>query len=362
MDNKIVFTGGGSGGHVFPGLAVISELKKKAPSLDILWLGSNNGMEKRIVEDHGIPFAGIPAGKLRRYFSFRTFLDAFRVLGGVIASVIILCRNRPAAIFSRGGYVTVPPVIAAKFLGIPIVTHESDGDPGLATKINSRFASKILVSYSETINFFSKKNAKKIIVTGNPVRKSIFLGSRDRGRKILNIDSRIPVVFIMGGSLGAGQINLLVEGIVDKLCKKYVVIHQMGEKGYVKSKIRNYFTYSFLNDQYKDFLATADVVVSRSGAGAIWEIASLGKASILIPLEGSGTRGDQVRNALIFEEHGAAIVMRGKKISPDLLLKNIEYLISDKIRRRQIEESVIKISKPSSAADIADIIINEVKG
>lgn len=204
----IVFTGGGTGGHIFPGIAV-AEVLQKETSVSIVWIGSNNNTDSTYVHSAGIPFYGIPAGKLRRYFSFKNLIDIFKVLGGFFASIILLLRFKPDFVFSKGGFVSVPPCAAAWCLRIPVITHECDVSPGLATKINSRFAAKIFVSYQKTAAFFPAKLQKKIVYTGNPVRLRFYTADKAAGKTFIGYSGNKPIIFVQGGSLGAFQINAL---------------------------------------------------------------------------------------------------------------------------------------------------------
>ncbi len=341
---KIVFTGGGTGGHIYPGLAVADELKILAAgseqtdlvkagleqeglfqtrSPEIFWIGNRSGMDRKIVESftgsdgsHTIScFYGIPSGKLRRYFSLRNILDLFKIFFGFIAAFFILLRLRPAVLFSKGGFVSVPPCLAAKLLGIPVYTHECDFTPGLATRINSRVAHTVLVSYKDTARYFSA--GKNVVVTGNPVRPVFYSADAAAGRKFLGLPEQKsadekPVLLVIGGSLGAHQINTLVEENLDWLCSRFIVVHQTGAHAAdCAYKAADYHRYSFIYAEMPHVIAAADIVLSRAGANALWECAVLGKPMVLVPLCGSGTRGDQVDNAAYFSLNDAALSLVG---------------------------------------------------
>ena len=216
---RIVLTGGGTGGHVIPNLAVIEGLKK-AKDIELLYIGSKKGMEKKMVEKAGINYKGVSSGKLRRYFSFKNFSDAFKVPLGFFQARKILKKFGADVLFSKGGFVTVPVVIAARTLKIPIILHESDINPGLANRISAKYTSKICVSYEESEKFFNKYS-KKIVYTGNPIRESIMSGDKDRAYKFTGLDRHRPVLLIMGGSQGAKQINDLVRASLPELLKKF---------------------------------------------------------------------------------------------------------------------------------------------
>lgn len=315
MSELVAFTGGGTGGHVFPGLAVANRLAERRP-VEVVWIGSSTGMERHIVEDAGIEYHGLPSGKLRRYFSLQNVVDLFKVAVAIICALFLLRRLRPALLFSKGGFVSVPPVIAAHFLGIPVISHESDLDPGLATRINARFSDSVLVAYEQTRQMLPGALSATVIATGNPVRPEILSGSRDRGLEIARFtksDVR-PVVFFLGGSLGAIQINELVGELLPRLRNSWRVVHQTGDPGRQgpneldsAGSSPGYCRAPFFAEQMRHLLACSDVLVCRAGASTLWEGGVLGKPMILVPLI-DGSRGDQVRNASIFEEAGAALV------------------------------------------------------
>ena len=370
-----VFTGGGTGGHIYPGLAVADELRKKASAggtaVTICWIGSSSGMDKTIVEKNvdeegrksADAFYGIPAGKLRRYLSLKTLSDMFKVVGGFFASLAILIKLKPAVLFSKGGFVSVPPCAAAKLLGIPVYTHECDFTPGLATKINSIAAKRILVSYKETEKFFKAAYRKKIIVTGNPVREAFYRASPERGRAFLHISGNTkPVLLVLGGSSGAVQINELVRKNLDRLCASFFVVHQTGVKNADTVRHADYVQYPFLYSEMSDVIAASDIVLSRAGANSIWECAVLKKPLVLIPLTGSGTRGDQEDNARYFAERGAAIVLSREKANSEELLRALEKLSSSEERRLMSENcaSLVVSGKPSE--NIAEIVYTAMLG
>lgn len=352
MKKRILFTGGGTGGHVYPALAVIDKLKNE--NIDIIWLGSSRGMEKRIIDKAGIPFYSIPCGKLRRYFSFRNFTDTFKIIGGFFSSLVLLIRLKPVLIFSKGGFVTVPPVLAAFFLRIPVYTHDSDIGPGLATRINSYTARRILVSSEKSQKYFPSSLKDKIHVTGNPVRADLIGGSSSRGREIIGSDTNKPVLLVMGGSLGAEQLNNLVLENLDHLTKKYFIVHQTGEMNYRSTQHKNYFSVPYFNDELSHILASADLVVSRAGASAVWEFAAVALPSLLIPLE-SGSRGEQVKNAEVFSDIGTSIVLRGN-ISSKTFIDSIENILDNKEVLTKMNEAAGRISLIDSASVISDMI------
>jgi UDP-N-acetylglucosamine--N-acetylmuramyl-(pentapeptide) pyrophosphoryl-undecaprenol N-acetylglucosamine transferase len=332
----IVFTGGGTGGHVYPGIAVLERLRKEWAG-DVLWVGSAKGMERAILEARAIPFYGVPSGKLRRYFSLRTAVDAFRVLGGFFVSLMLFIKIRPRMVFSKGGYVSVPPVYAARLLGIPVISHESDFDPGLATLMNARCSRKVLVPYEDSAAAFPAALRDRLVVTGNPVREEIFSGSADEGFRFLGFSRDKPVLLVLGGSQGAREINILVRSVLDELLRFCGVIHQMGPLEFEPLERPGYRAVPYLYGELAGVLAAADAVVSRAGAGALWEILAAGKPSLLVPLRGQGTRGDQVRNAEYFRKIGAAAVLSGDPIDPGRFLDAVRDLFgpgAEKMRDR----------------------------
>ena len=304
---SIAFTGGGTGGHIYPGLAIASWMEKQYP-YRIFWIGSGAGMDRDLVERAGLEFFGVPSGKLRRYFSLRNFSDVFKVLAGFFAARRILKKEKPSLLFSKGGFVSVPPCAAAKSLKIPVFTHESDYSPGLATRINTRFAEKIFLSYNESAAFFAGPAAAKLCVSGNPIREQFRTAEPDKGRAFLGLGNDERILLVLGGSLGSAEINDLVRACLPELTRHYTVVHQTGEGSeQVSGDVPRYKPFAYFRDELPHIIAAAELVLCRSGAGTIWECKSLKKPMVLIPLRGSGTRGDQVENARLFQKKGAAI-------------------------------------------------------
>lgn len=377
----VVFTGGGTGGHIFPGLAVADALSS---SLDcrIVWIGSANGVDRKIVESSELhsaspsvlEFIGIPAGKLRRYFSFQNFIDVFKVAAGFIKSFFILLKLKPIFVFSKGGFVSVPPCAAAKFLKIPVITHECDFSPGLATRINSKFANHILVSYQETAEFLPASLRSEVICTGNPVRLSFYSGRSEKGLSFLNIKSDLPVLFVLGGSLGARQLNDLISDSIEYLVKHFVVVHQIGEANIdqgqkIKESLlnsspefaENYKPYPFIKKEMADVLSLSSIVVSRAGANTVWESAAAGKPMILVPLEKGSSRGDQIENAEFFKKKGAAEILLGEDVRPDIFIRLLRELgfeenISGNERLKKMAQASAALAGEKPALVIADFL------
>ena len=379
--NVVAFTGGGTGGHIYPGLAVADELKalaiKENKNITINWIGCSKGMDSQLVQKavgpDGKPtadkFYGIPSGKLRRYLSWQNFTDLFRIAGGYFAARRILKKIKPAFLFSKGGFVSVPPVLAAKHLGIPVFTHECDFTLGLANRLNFKSAKNMFVSYEETKNRLPAAEQKRVIVTGNPVRPVMYSANPQKGLDFLQIEeSHDPILLVLGGSSGARQINNLVYENLDFLCQHYIVVHQTGllnaddtREEELKEKYKGrYKPYQFIYQQMPDVLAAADVILSRAGANSLWEAAVLAKPMLLIPLCGSGTRGDQVDNARFFEEKKAALVLIGDDANSENLCRELEKMLEEKTRNEYAlnVKKVVGDTRPALA--IARLLLKEI--
>ena len=371
MKTKIVFAGGGTGGHIYPGLAIADELRTIAreqnTEIELYWFGNSKGMDKNIVEKSGSVdhFCGIPSGKLRRYFSFSNFIDLFKVAAGFVVSFFKLLSIRPAVLFSKGGFVSVPPCIAARILGIPVFTHECDFTPGLATRINSRFATKILVSYEETKKFLSQNKINKTVVTGNPVRPVFYTADGKKGRDFIfgsEAKTEKPELLVLGGSLGAHQLNELVVNNLEWLKERFNVVHQCGAKDadFVPVKSESYYSYPFIYGEMPDVIASADIILARAGANSIWECSVTGKPMVLVPLCGNGTRGDQVDNAKFFEEKGAAFVLLGKDATDENLKNYLSKLLDEKVRQNMADASLKLSQNRRPAKTIAGLIFEQI--
>jgi UDP-N-acetylglucosamine--N-acetylmuramyl-(pentapeptide) pyrophosphoryl-undecaprenol N-acetylglucosamine transferase len=357
---SIAFTGGGSGGHIYPGLAVASYIKKQIPCR-IFWIGSDSEKFRSAVEDAGIEFFGIPSGKLRRYFSPKNFTDIFKVAAGFFAARRILKREKPALLFSKGGFVSVPPCAAAASLGISVFTHESDLSPGLATKINIRFAEKIFVPYKEGAALFPAACKNRIIVSGNPIRPEFRSADPAKGRAFAGAPGDVPILLVLGGSQGARELNELIRASLPKLTETFFVVHQTGPLNDWELKpSERYKPYPFIRDELPHVIAAADIVLGRSGAGTLWENAALGRPMVLVPLSGSGTRGDQVENARYFEKAGAALTLLGKAASPENLIQTLTALAGDETQKKAMAASSARIGAADGAALIAGAVIGAI--
>lgn len=369
----IVFTGGGTAGHVFPALAVAELLPKE---IDVVWLGSKNGKDASFVASlPRVRFAPIPSGKYRRYFSFRNFIDIFKIIHSFFVSFFILAKLKPLLLFSKGGFVSTPPCVAAYFLRIPVITHECDASPGLATRLNAFFAKKILVSYPNTINLFKKKYKKKIIYTGNPVR-SIFYNAKDISslKHFFEKMPSKPILLVLGGSLGAAQINDLIYENIKELLKDFFIVHQTGDANIERAqkilqelkeeKYDSYSSYmpiSFIKDEMPGLISASFAVVSRAGSNTLWELATLGATMLLVPLEKASSRGDQLENALFFEENKAAIVLKGTDANGIFFMHILKKLLKDDAFRKSLGEMAKKLSNDGVAKKIVEIIKENAK-
>ena len=323
----IVLTGGGTAGHVTPNIALIPTLK--AAGYQISYIGSYEGIERKLIEEMGIPYYGISSGKLRRYFDPKNFSDPFRVLKGFHEAKKLLKKLKPDVVFSKGGFVTVPVVIAAKRCKIPAIIHESDMTPGLANKLCIPSATKICCNFPETISHLPEGKAN---LTGSPIRAELLSGNKDKARKFCGFSDDKPVVLIIGGSLGAAAVNDAVRKILPQLLPKYNVIHLCG-KGKLDESLKGtagYVQYEYIKKELADLFALADVVISRAGANAICELLALKKPNILIPLPAAASRGDQILNANSFKKQGFSEVIDEEKITDDLLFETINNVYNNR--------------------------------
>ena len=322
----LCITGGGSAGHVNPACAVMRHLPASWRGL-CYWIGSTGGIEREMLSGSMRYFA-IPSGKLRRYFSLRNALDILLIGAAVFAALYVLMRHRPRAVFSKGGYVTVPVVFAAALLRIPVISHESDLIPGLATRINLRFSRYICLPHDITRQFVPARAHARTIVTGNPIRHALYDGMRERGRRSIGATDNNTVLFFIGGSLGSQSINDRVAHCADRLLadERTIIMHQYGQ-GSPARAVRNtrYHAYRYIYDELFDYLAAADIVISRAGANIITELAILRKAMILIPLPKHASRGEQIFNANFIAKHNAGIALLAP--SAERLLAEIASLL-----------------------------------
>lgn len=362
---KLLVTGGGSGGHTLPVLPVVQKLKnevKKAglSDLEIVWVGSKYGPEQDIATRLGIKYYGVSTGKLRRYFSWENFTDLLRVPLGTIQSLHILNKEKPDFIFSKGGYVSLPITLANIIKRKPLVIHESDIRPGLATKISSPFAKTICLTFEKTKEFFKGKNTK---VTGTPVRLDILDGDIKIAEKITGLNKSLPVLLIMGGSQGAMAINKVVWESLPELTKFCNVLHQCGkDKIDIPENIKNlkdvqsrYRSYEFFDEELKDIYAISDIVLTRAGCNQLSELAAVGKPAIAVPLPGSAGN-HQYENAKLFEKSTALILIPQNKLTSKSLVENVRNLINQPEERNKLSENIKKFAK----LDATDLVAKEI--
>ncbi len=340
---RIVLTGGGTGGHVIPNVAIIEELKKHKDT-EILYIGSHDGIEREIISKIGVRYESVSTGKLRRYFSWQNFIDAFKVPVGYFQAKKILKDFGAEVVFGKGGFVSVPVVVAASRLKIPVIIHESDLSPGLANKIALRFADKICTSFEETSSYVPKKYAKKVVYTGTLVRESILKGDKESGYKFAGFDKHRPVILVMGGSQGAMQINELVRNNLDELLRKYQIIHVVG-RGNLDIAIhkKGYAQFEFLDERMKDVYAMSEMVITRGGANSLFELAILKKRAVVIPLGTEGSRGEQWQNTRILANKMGWSVLGGE-INGENFVGAIAMALNNKLTiGKKVENGVKKV-------------------
>ncbi len=363
----VAVTGGGTGGHVYPALSVIAELRRICGSRrvsEFVWIGSKDGVERSIVAQNKLEYRSIAVGKLRRYFSLKNLFDMFRIGIGLIQSMFLLIRLRPAILFSKGGYVSVPPVIAAGILGIPVFCHDSDFDPGLATRIAARFAERILVGYEESRRYFNRAVQSRVFVSGIPIRKEVMAGDAEKGRQYLGFENNNPVMLVLGGSQGARRINELIADTRSELRKRWNIVHQTGDAWdadrTADPAADGYISFRYLRDEYADVLAAAEVVVCRAGATTLWELAALGKTALLLPIGRDASRGDQIRNAEFFRSNEAALVIEGPRYDREDFLGVVDSLARDEERRKTFGRNARELITIDGAEKIAKLICNRI--
>ncbi|MDB1948352.1 MULTISPECIES: undecaprenyldiphospho-muramoylpentapeptide beta-N-acetylglucosaminyltransferase [Clostridium] len=349
---KIIMTGGGTAGHVTPNLALVPRLKEEG--FDIKYIGSKDGIEKEIIKDANIPYYEISSGKLRRYFDIKNFTDPFKVMKGVIEANKIIKKEKPDIIFSKGGFVAVPVVIAASMKRIPVVSHESDLTPGLANKLSAPFCSKLCVTFRESLNYI--KDGKGVL-TGTPIRKEILSGSSIKGKQICGFNDNKEILFIIGGSLGAKSINEEVRKNIKTLLESFNIIHICG-KGNLDKKLNNlkgYVQYEYVKDELPHLLKAADYVISRAGANVIFELLALNKPTLLIPLSKKISRGDQILNAKSFEKEGYSVVL-----DEDEMMENKEMLLTKINELKEKSGALVKNMKKSGITNGVDAILGVI--
>lgn len=348
---RIVLTGGGTAGHVTPNIALIPTLQKEG--FEVHYIGSYDGIEKKLIEEMGIPYYGISSGKLRRYFDLKNFSDPFKVIKGYSEAKKLLKKLQPDVVFSKGGFVTVPVVIAAKHRSIPAIIHESDMTPGLANKLAIPSATKVCCNFPETLKYLPEG---KSVLTGSPIRKELMEGSKEKALRFLGFTNSKPVIMIIGGSLGSAAINSAIRDNLDILLQKFQIVHLCGQ-GKVDTSLENkqgYRQFEYIKKELADIFALSDVVISRAGANAICELLALRKPNILIPLSAAASRGDQILNARSFEKQGFSVVIEEENLTNESLIKAIEEVYNH-------QDKYIDAMKNSSQKDAIGTIFELIK-
>lgn len=347
---RIILTGGGTAGHVTPNIALIPRLKELG--FDIQYIGSYQGIEKELIEPFGIPYHGISSGKLRRYFSVQNFTDPFRVLKGLGEARKLIRDLQPDIIFSKGGFVSVPVVMAGKQNKVPVIIHESDMTPGLANKLALPSATKVCCNFPETLENLPKDKA---VLTGSPIRQELLTGNKIAAMDLCGFTSDKPVILVIGGSLGAVAVNNAVRNALPQLLESFQIVHLCG-KGKVDESLigtKGYTQFEYIKNELRDIFALADIVISRAGANAICELLALRKPNILIPLSANASRGDQILNARSFERQGFSIVLEEEEVTKDTLLDAVHKLYEN---RNTYTEAMCNSGQQDSINTIINLI------
>lgn len=348
---RIILTGGGTAGHVTPNIALLPRLKELG--YDIHYIGSYTGIEKELIEQFDIPYHGISSGKLRRYFDWKNFTDPFRVLKGFQEANKLIKTLKPDVIFSKGGFVSVPVVMAGKRNHVPTIIHESDMTPGLANKLSIPSASKVCCNFPETLEHLP---AGKAVLSGSPIRQELLQGDPAAAKALCGFTEDKPVILIVGGSLGSVIVNDAVRAVLPELLKDFQVIHLCGKGKLDESLVgtAGYVQFEYIKQELKDIFALTDIVISRAGANAICELLALHKPNLLIPLSANASRGDQILNARSFERQGFSIVLEEEELTNEVLLEAIHKLYREK-------DEFIKVMKTSSQQDSINTIIDLIE-
>lgn len=349
---RIVLTGGGTAGHVTPNMALIPQLQKEG--YDIHYIGSYDGIERKLIEDMKIPYHGISSGKLRRYFDPKNFSDPFKVLKGYREASKLLKVLKPNIVFSKGGFVSVPVVLAAKHRHIPTIIHESDITPGLANKLCIPSACKICCNFPETLPYLPQGKA---VLTGSPIRSELFLGDKLKGLDLCHFTTNKPVILVIGGSLGSVIVNDAIRSNLDTLLKQFQIIHLCGKDKLDETLTgkKGYIQFEYVKKDLSNLLAAADLIVSRAGANAICELLALRKPNILIPLSAAASRGDQILNSNSFEKQGYSFVLQEENLSTDSLC----HAINEVFKNRQAYITAMESSEQSNPIETIATLIKE---
>lgn len=344
----LLCTGGGSAGHVVPAIPVMALARERGARVS--FVGSRSGLEERLLASEGVDYHGIAAGKLRRYLSVENGRDLFRVVAGVWQAYWLLGRLAPDVVFSKGGFVSFPVVLAAWLRRVPVVAHESDLSPGLANRLALPFVRTLCVTFAETR---TPRFRGRRVVTGTPLRGALLQGDAGRGRALLEAPEGRPVLLVTGGSLGADALNRAVRDALDVLLETFVVVHVCGpgkDSGY---RTPGYHPFEFVSETWGDLLAAADLVVSRAGANSLFELLALGKANLLIPLSPRVSRGDQVENAEYARAHGFSRVLDETQLTPERLVAEV---LETHRQLPQLHRRLADFRPPDAAAAIVDAL------
>ncbi|MBO5246584.1 MAG: undecaprenyldiphospho-muramoylpentapeptide beta-N-acetylglucosaminyltransferase [Eubacterium sp.] len=348
---KILLTGGGTAGHVTPNIALLPHLKKAG--FEVFYIGSYTGMEKELIEAQNIPYYGISSGKLRRYFDPKNFSDPFKVLKGFGQAIRLIHKLKPDIVFSKGGFVSVPVVLAAKMCRVPAIIHESDITPGLANKIAIPGATKVCCNFPETMKYLP---AEKAVLTGSPIRQELLSGNASRARELCGFDDSRPVLFIIGGSSGSVVINTAVRQALPTLLEHFQVAHMCG-KGNLEptlAPMKGYRQFEYIGKELSDIFAMSDIVVSRAGANSICELLALHKPNLLIPLSAAASRGDQILNAASFEKQNFSKVLFEENLTADSLVEAVLQLY-------ETRNDYVKAMTDSNQMNSIDVIMKLIK-
>jgi len=372
--NKIVLTGGGSGGHIFPLVAVASELRALDPDLNIFYLGDKDSYLNELA-DLEIKFVSIISSKIRRYFSLLNIIEIPKFFCGLLQAIIKMFFIMPDLVFSKGGPGSLPVVLAARFYFIPVIIHESDVVPSLTTKIASKFAKKIEVSFEETLNYLNDNS--NIALTGNPIRPVLFerVISKEEARSRLGFSEELPLLFVIGGSQGSERLNNFIFSNLEELLKSFQIYHQVGlnnlneAQSVLENLGKEISSFYFSRYKMKGFLNleemrlgfyASDVVIARAGAGTIFEIAAFGKPSILVPLPESA-QDHQRLNAYAYVRNGTGIVLEEDNLQPKLFLLELNKIISNPSVYSNMSANALNFSKKYAAKYIAEDLLNFIK-
>ena len=364
---KILFTGGGTGGHVFPLVAIVREIRRiySKKDLEFYYIGPKDEFGLILLSQEDFIIKTIISGKLRRYFSWQNYIDIlFKIPAGVLQSFFLILKIKPDLVFSKGGSGSIAVTFCAKILRIPVFIHESDVAPGISNQKTAQWAKKVFVSFPKTEYF----NPSKVILVGNPIRKELLEGDKESAKLLFNLTFEKPIIMVCGGSQGAQAINDFVLRVLNTLLQDYEIIHVTGRENYKETEAESevvidknlekyYHPIGFLDEEkLKHAYKAADLIISRSGSSAIFEIAALGKPSILVPLPTAAAR-HQAKNAYIYAENGAALVIEQDNLTPNFFMEKLQLLFLRKDALEKMKEEALRFSKPLAAKAVAREIL-----